>query len=245
MGLPDMFKLEKLTIEAYDKPERSTPPKSTFQAMYNPTSLKQSFAIAWSKNAGENASAVPATYKYSKPTKLEFDLILDGTGVEQMGITTGIQMLGGLGGSKTVQDRINDFLDATYNYHGDLHQPYFLRVKWGVPEAFDCRLSSLDVSYTKFNRDGTALRAELKISLISDAATLESVEKAEAAESADVTHSRMVRAGDTLPLMTSRIYGSADYYVDVARFNGINDFRNISPGTQLQFPPLAMLLGGR
>jgi hypothetical protein len=39
--------------------------------------------------------------------------------------------------------------------------------------------------------------------------------------------------------MCYRIYGDAKYYVEVARFNSLNDFRNLTEGMQIKFPPLA------
>ncbi len=113
--------------------------------------------------------------------------MLDGTGVEQMGVIN-------LFGSKSVKDRLNDFLKATYIYQGKIHEPYYLKVKWGLPEAFNCRLSSVDVTYTSFDRDGTPLRAELKVSLIADEDPKRLEQRGATRMSSDLTHSRMLRA---------------------------------------------------
>ena len=40
------------------------------------------------------------------------------------------------------------------------------------------------------------------------------------------------------PLLCHRIYGDSRYYVDVARFNGLQAFRALAPGLTLHFPPL-------
>jgi hypothetical protein len=237
VGLLDLFKLERLTIEAYETSDRNTPPVKKFEAMYNPASLNQSYGIKWGKNIGVNASGAPADYQFSKPAQLEFDLILDGTGVEQMGVVNFFS-------SKSVKERVSDFLEATYDYQGKIHEPYYLKVKWGLPDEFKCRLSSVDITYTSFNRDGTPLRAELRVSLISDEDVKKLVKK-ENKQSSDLTHSRMLRAGDTLPLLTREIYGSSTYYLDVARFNNMDDFRGVNPGQQVLFPPLEILIGGR
>ena len=236
MGL-QLFKLEKLKIQAYESADRSDPPVATFEAMFNPTSLKQSYGIKWGKNIGKNASGGPADYQFTKPAQLEFDLLLDGTGVDQMGVTS-------LFGSQSVQDRLNDFLKATYIYQGKIHEPYYLKVKWGLPEAFNCRLSSVDVNYASFNRDGTPLRAELRVTLVADDDP-KRLSKKRNMQSSDLTHSRTLRAGDTLPLLSRAIYGSSAYYLDVARFNGLDDFRRVTPGQQVLFPPLETLISGR
>jgi len=239
VGPPDhLFKLEKLTIEAYDKPERSGPPKATFKAMYNPTSMKQSHTIKWIKTMGKGEPTPTVKYDHTEHPNLELDLILDGTGVEQMGV------LNLFGTTKTVKERVSDFLDTTYDYQGKIHQPHYLKVKWGLPEEFECRLSSFDIIYTSFDRDGTPLRAELKVSLIGDEDLERGLKKADP-QSSDLTHSRTLRAGDTLPLLTREIYGSSTYYLDVARFNNMNAFRSVTPGQQVLFPPLETLLGGR
>jgi hypothetical protein len=47
-----------------------------------------------------------------------------------------------------------------------------------------------------------------------------------------------VVAGDTLPLLCFQIYQESKYYVEVARVNGLDDFRNLEPGRQILFPPL-------
>ena len=44
--------------------------------------------------------------------------------------------------------------------------------------------------------------------------------------------------GDTLPLLCNKIYKDSSYYIQVAKFNGLNKFRNLKPGTKLKFPPL-------
>jgi len=235
--LLDLFKLEKLTIEAYKTPERNTPPVEKFEAMFNPTSLKQSYAIKWNKTMGKNKSAPTVTYECTKPSQLELNLLLDGTGVDQMGVVN-------LFSSKSVNDRIKDFMRAAHVYNRDIHEPYYLKVKWGLPEEFNCRLSSFDITYTSFDRDGTPLRAELKVSLLADEDKIRA-EKKRDPQSSDLTHSRTMCAGDTLPLLSREIYRSSTYYLDVARFNNMNDFRSVTPGQQVLFPPLEKLLSGR
>jgi nucleoid-associated protein YgaU len=56
--------------------------------------------------------------------------------------------------------------------------------------------------------------------------------------SPDLSHILTVRAGDILPLMCFDVYGSSAYYPQVARVNGLTEFRQLTPGTQLLFPPL-------
>ena len=46
------------------------------------------------------------------------------------------------------------------------------------------------------------------------------------------------QAGDQLPVLCRLIYGDPQLYLRVARANGIDNFRDIPPGTQVFFPPL-------
>ena len=152
--------------------------------MFNPSSFKQSYKTIWAKKdqQGINSSGAEAQYTRSKPERLDIDLLLDGTGVDQMGVLTL------LGSSKSVNDRVKEFLDAAYRYNGNIHEPNFLVVEWGSLN-FLCRLESVDINYTNFDRDGTPLRAELKVELHFRRGA-DRLAKKEDKKSPDLTHSR-------------------------------------------------------
>src|SRR6266699_3111542 len=104
---------------------------------------------------------------------------------------------------ETVHDRIQHFLTIAYRSQSPTHEPSFLSVTWGEIN-FLCRLTSVTINYTSFDRKGAALRAELDITLTSD----EEIKKQQARlsfASPDVSHARLVRGGDTLPLMTQAV----------------------------------------
>jgi nucleoid-associated protein YgaU len=52
----------------------------------------------------------------------------------------------------------------------------------------------------------------------------------------------MVTAGDTLPQLCYKIYGDPRYYLQVADRNTISNFRTLSPGDRIVFPPIAKTL---
>uniref|UniRef100_UPI004048979C LysM peptidoglycan-binding domain-containing protein n=1 Tax=Roseivirga sp. TaxID=1964215 RepID=UPI004048979C len=60
-------------------------------------------------------------------------------------------------------------------------------------------------------------------------------------ENANLPYVHVVQAGDTLPDLCNLIYSSPSYYVQVAKYNGLNKFRSLKPGTQLIFPPIVTL----
>ena len=87
------------------------------------------------------------------------------------------------------------------------------------------------------------LRAELGAIFISDEEAERTLAK-EDKKSPDLTHVRIAREGDTLPLLASAVYGSSAYYLDVARFNKLDNFRSLTAGQQIVFPPLVSLVSG-
>lgn len=226
----DFFKLERFTIQSFNKSERSEIDAGpTFKAQFNPTQVRWNYAIAYGRERAINSSAQEQKYKFSESPALEVTLTIDGTDVDSMGFYAFT--------SPSVKDRVAQFKAVTFDYRGDRHEPPYLRVSWGSQTTFDCRLRSFSVNYTLFDRDGTPLRAEIKACFVDDikAEKLASIEQK---SSPDLTHARMVRHGDTLPLLTKDVYGSSAYYLDVARYNGIDDFRRLTPGQEIMFPPL-------
>jgi nucleoid-associated protein YgaU len=97
--------------------------------------------------------------------------------------------------------------------------------------------SSLNIAYKLFNPNGTPIRAMCKVT-IREMKDDERRVAEERRSSPDLTHYRTVKKGDTLPLMCYRIYGHSKYYVQVAKVNGLSNFRNLQPGTELFFPPI-------
>ena len=237
MALKGLSKLAKLTIKAYKDVDRKSSVGS-FEALYNPTSISQKYEIAYGKKQALASTGISAKYMWSKPRELKLDLILDGTNVQNMGITL-------LKPQKTVTERVNEFLDLTYRMDGNSHEPSYLTVEWGELDwgeqykanVFSCRLASVDITYTSFNRDGSPLRAKLDVLLISDIEVMKR-KREEKTSSPDLTHHRTVKSGDTLPLLTKEIYGTSKYYLRVAQANNLDDFRNLIPGQELIFPPL-------
>jgi LysM repeat protein len=230
-------KMAKLKIKAFKDVERKNP-IGTFEAMYNPTSISQKYEIAYGKRQALNSTGISAKYMWSKPRELHLELILDGADVQNMGIAK-------IKAQKSVSERVSDFISLAYRMSGSRHEPSYLAVEWGELDwgeqfkanVFSCRLASVDVTYNSFDRNGAPLRAKLDIVLISDIEAIKRLRE-EKKSSPDLTHTRVVRSGDTLPLLTKEIYGASKYYLQVARVNNLDDFRNLMPGTVLDFPPI-------
>ncbi len=234
MGLLSKFKLQRLTIRAWSKRKRSKISFDSFTVQYNPNSLQMSHQNVFEELQGINTSGREALYSYSPSESISVDLVIDGTGVSDW---TLVRLFGG--GADSVTKQVDAFLKLCFYMDGAIHEPKFLRLEWGdgVLGKFDCRLDSVDINYVSFGRDGAPLRAELKATFISD---IEANKRAslDGKTSPDLTHTRTVVSGDTLPLLCESIYGTPEHYLRVARINGLDNFRDLTPGRVLIFPPL-------
>ena len=222
------YRLQRLKVHGYGNRRRIGLPQGTFEAEYNPSSLSMSHQNKFSGVQGLNSSSRQSTYIYSPPQELSLTFVLDGTGAGRRTVPRA-----------TVTQRVEAFLDLCFHMDGELHQPKFLKIQWGdsILQDFDCLLQSVEVKYTLFDRDGSPLRAELAAVFTADMDDRKR-QRGERKSSPDLSHKRIVRAGDTLPALCREIYGSPQHYLRVAAFNNLDHFRHLEPGTVLLFPPL-------
>lgn len=232
MAIEKSGKLEKLRIQIYCDRERSGKPVETFVVPFNPASITIRHQNVYRARPGQGSSSQRANYAYTRSQSIDLELIFDGTGVSDVGVN---KILGG----DSVKDTVSKFLNLCFVRSGKLHEPKFLKLSWGEGplQNFDSRLMSVDIEYTAFDIDGSPLRAVLKTGFTEDVEPRKRVAR-ERSQSPDVTHVRIVRNGDTLPQLSQEIYGSSKYYLQLARVNKLDHFRNLTPGTELIFPPL-------
>ncbi|CAD5372266.1 conserved hypothetical protein [Rubrivivax sp. A210] len=235
MSLLNLFKLEKLRIEGFKAEGRGASDfVGEMELMFNPTTLQEKHAVTYqsARIQAINSAGKPALYSHTPPGDLSFQFLLDGTGVNFMGVE---QLARTISGASVKKD-IAKFKKLCLEMNGDIHQPNFLKISWG-DFKFSCRLANLDITYKLFDESGDPLRADLSVKFVKDKSAktiaLESDKK-----SPDLTHLRTVKAGDTLPLLCKEIYGSSAHYLRVAADNRLDDFRNLVPGQQLRFAPL-------
>lgn len=234
MGLTDLFKLSKLTITAFEDSARSKPVglKNSLEVQYNPETLSMKHESVFQGRQGIATSSAQARFAHGRSELLNVSLVFDGTNVGYMGIEL-------LRPVPTVAARVAQFLQLCFQVNSASHEPSYLKLSWNkgvLGDSFDCRLQSVDIKYTAFNRDGSPLHAELDAVFVEDLDPKKKASKARLS-SPDLTHRRVVLAGDTLPLLCSEIYGSSVHYLRVAEVNHLDDFRVLSPGQELIFPP--------
>ncbi|MBQ4766343.1 peptidoglycan-binding protein [Pectobacterium versatile] len=216
--------MEKITIKSITSKGSVA---QTFSATLNPNSIKHNFGISYT-NAGlqQQGDISPKTaFKGYESEKLDFELLLDGTGVT------------GNTSTNTVQKQLSTLKKVTYAYNGEQHEPYPVVISWGSSVSFRGRLTSININYSLFDSSGNPLRATVSLSF-TKFLTQKEKSALKKQSSPDLTHMIEFKAGDTLPMLCHKIYNDSSYYLEVARANHLISTRQIKPGTRLYFPPL-------
>jgi hypothetical protein len=231
--------LEKLRIESYEDAAFKTKAKKvtgTFNALINPETYTTREKVEFCDTQAPGRSKPILKFNKMPAQEMNFDFLFDGTGVVVPAAALSLGIVNPLQKTGTVTKQIEDFKKRVFDYEGDVHKPYYLKIFWGTL-LLKCVLTSIDIEYKLFNPDGAPIRAIAKCAFkeIIDEPLLSRTENR---SSPDVTHQRIVKGGDRLDLITQNIYDSQKYISQVAAFNQLDGFRNIATGTTLYFPSI-------
>ncbi len=239
--------LEKMIITKLDQDGAAT--GTPIQVLINPEGYKESYTVEYNDDQQNNSGGQKPKFVKVKPGNFSFKLLFDSTGIfDVVGLNledTLTSIAEDISGFIPFQDdeaennniveeieKIKEFVV----YQGDIHKPYELQINWGALEL-KCILTKLDIDYKLFNPQGFPIRAVATLTCKQSTSEVLRLAK-EKKSSPDLTHIRTVKEGDTLTLMSYRIYGDPKYYLEVARANNLLNFRSLEPGTELIFPPL-------
>lgn len=220
--MPDSGALERLVIKAYEKAGYSGNAISEFEAYVNPNEITLGYEFEYDTAQGSGTTNSRMSFKKAKPGDLTLTLFIDGTGAN--------------GRPCDVQKKVAQF-QAVTGYNGNIHRPNYLKIGWGTLTIKRCVLKTASIAYKLFKPSGVPLRAVITAVFSGNSDDKTRVAMAQD-QSPDLTHFRLVKAGDNLPSLCTEIYGDPGMYLRVARANGLDDFRNLVPGTRLRFPPL-------
>jgi len=224
-------KLEKMLILAFSDSEKAenggvNDADDMFEALINPESYTLQYKLKFSQGTqGQGTSGTQLKYEYTEPEEITFEFLFDNTGI-----------IDGQPRANVAGD-LKKFKEVLIAYKGDSHEPRHFKLVWGENSIFKGRVTEVSINHKLFKPDGTPIRATATVKFRS---SIEEQKRAalENRSSPDLTHIRKVKNGDTLPLMCHRIYGDPKYYLQVARVNGLDNFRRLNPGTDIFFPPL-------
>jgi len=199
----------------------------SFEALINPETYTLEYKLKFSESGqGQGTSGKQLKYEYTEPEEMSFEFLFDNTGI--------------IDGTprESVADDIKRFKEVLVDYKGDSHEPRHFKLVWGENSIFKGRVTEVAITYKLFNSDGTPIRALAKVKFKSSIEEQKRAAK-EDKKSPDLTHVRKVKLGDTLPQLCFDIYGDPKYYLEVAAVNQLGNFRQLSPGDNLKFPPIA------
>jgi hypothetical protein len=229
--LPTPEKMTKMRVLAFEDAKAAetgsfATAKAETSVLINPESYAHDYKLKFADSAqGQGTSGQQLKFEMIMPQEMTFEFLFDNTG-----IIDGRPRL-------DISQDLADFKDLMIGFHGETHQPYYVKLAWGTNAVFIGRANEFSINYKLFSPNGNPLRAIVKVKLLS---SVEEQKRAneENRKSPDLTHIRVVKAGDTLPLLCTRIYGEPRYYLQVAAVNGLGNFRELEPGKELVFPPL-------
>jgi hypothetical protein len=227
--------LSKVSIQAYNDKALKGAVVKTFTLPVNPETYTQNYKVEYDSKKGHGNHSTDSRFKSTAPEELRLDFFFDGTGTIE-GYGNEKKYDEAKGPYKSVQDELKDFLDTVYKMNGEIHRPRFLQITWGTFK-FSCILKNLDLNYTLFRADGTPLRIKIAATFLNYIAQDERVAR-EAKKSPDLTRIRNAKQGERLDLMTSEVYNTPQYVLQVAKANNLSSIRQLKQGQELRFPPL-------
>lgn len=232
--------LTKLKIKAYSDPQfNDEVADGEFTTLVNPEKYTFNYKIEQNEDQASGTSDLSPRFNKKLPEDLELEFLFDRTGViihygsnpDESSDDTVFKDKG-----EGVIEDIEKFKKVILDYNGDEHKPNYVMIYWGTL-LFKGSLIEMSVEFKLFKSDGTPIRAVAKAKFQGFVEDDLRVAK-ENNQSPDLTHIRLVKEGDTLPLMSHRIYGDSKYYLEVAKVNELTSFRKLEVGKEIFFPPI-------
>ena len=217
-----MMKLTGYTDPNFRQRFNASP--NPYLVMINPETIKWTRGIMYNEQQAPDKSSASQKYNKTPSEKLSFDIIIDGTGIVNNKRTDIIA-------------EINSLKKIVFSYNGAIHRPNFVAVQWGKSISFNGVLTTFDTSFTLFRPDGSPLRARISLAF-SMYISPPNVTKKDAPKSPDITHMVPVVDGVNLPQMCQKVWNDDKYYVQAAKYNGLNHIRDLRGVQQLIFPPI-------
>lgn len=225
-------KLEKMLILAFADSKQAesggvAEADDSFEALINPETYTLEYKLKFSEGGqGQGTSGKQLKYEYTEPSEMSFEFLFDNTGIIDDNPR------------ESVADDLQRFKQVLIDYKGDAHEPRHFKLVWGENSIFKGRVTAVSITHKLFNSGGTPIRALAKVTFKS---SIEEEMRAakEDKQSPDLTHVRKVKLGDTLPQLCFEVYGDPKYYLQIADVNRLTNFRQLEPGRNLVFPPIA------
>src|SRR6478752_1945120 len=174
--------IDKMRIEVFPSSEYTEPPRKTIIVQLNPEKYTMRHAVDFSDGQAMGTSASDLSFNKIEGEEVTFDFLFDSSGIippgkikEGKGEETFLDAAGDIantlkpaivnpfGEVQTVEKEVEEFKNLLMGYNGDTHQTSYLKLLWGG-YSLACRLTSMDIEYSLFRKDGRPIRAKVKCS---------------------------------------------------------------------------------
>lgn len=219
--------LVKLVLSAFS--DRELKHKiGSITAMYNPDSLRLSYATQYNKNEFLNHTLQSNNYASSQPGDLTLELIFDA------------RMPGKYA---SIEKQLTHLRNLCYVVNPSHGEPNFLQIKWGKMRwsgkgYFAGRMTSMSYSYTLFDRDAKPLRASVTLTLCADT-SLKLQKSEQSLKSPPTSVLKVPAGGGGLPLMAAFAgvtMATGMSYLQLAWSNSLDNLADFRPGQILVAP---------
>ncbi|WP_299441146.1 LysM peptidoglycan-binding domain-containing protein [uncultured Aquimarina sp.] len=232
--------LTKLKVVAYSDPQfNNEVADGEFITLLNPEKYTFNYKIEQNEDQASGTSDLSPRFNKKLPENLVLEFLFDRSGVlvhygGDPNSTEDNKVLKDEG--EGIIDDIEKFKKVILDYNGEEHEPNYVMISWGAL-LFKGKLTEMSIEFKLFKPDGTPIRAVAKGTFQGFVEDDLRVAR-ENNQSPDLTHLRIVKEGDTLPLMSHHIYGDSKYYLEVAKVNQLTSFRKLEVGKEIFFPPI-------
>jgi hypothetical protein len=232
-----------IKFESFDTAEFADSATGEWKGNYLPVEVALNYINKFNHTTPSGDTSAESTFSESIPSAFKIDIeIIKPLDLEEIaddfkGIVTG-SVTGGDEDAKPgyVMEEVEKLRDIIYAYNGDIHAPNFVKVSFGEI-IFKGKCTSFNYTLKQFDRFGKSNRASLSLSF-GEEKSEEAKDKENGNNSPDMTHYYVVAYGETLPIISNKIYGTTALYLELAKVNGLNSFRSLPVGTRLTLPPL-------
>jgi len=186
---------------------------------YNPSDINRQKPTNYGDMKGTGSGAIEKQFVNREPETFEVTLIYDT--------------------SETNDDvrQKTDELDVLVEVDSELHAPPLCLFIWGGGPNFRGHVESMQKKYTMFLESGVPCRGKVTL-------TIKEYESSDfhmarvRPESTDKTKAVTVREGMDLPSIARNHYGDESHWRTIANANDIYNPRDLTPGEDLELPPL-------
>ncbi len=204
--------LEKAKIINVDKNE-------TIDVLFNPKEYSIQKSVQWEPHKAPGLDLPEQQFTSGNPAVLTVELFFDTYETKD-----------------DVKGKYTDKLLKLATVDETIHRPPLVMFTWGS-QKFKGVIESLSLRYTMFLPSGKPCRAVANLSIKEAKTAKEQVEE-KPRESPDHTKRRTLKQGETLALLAHEEYDDPAEWRRIADANGINDPKDVRPGTVLTLPPI-------